>query len=151
MVHEAFMKEALKEAEKAYKKDEVPVGAVVVLDGKIVSRAHNLIRMKKDPTAHAEILALRNAARKINNERLLKASLYVNIEPCAMCAGALVLSRIETLIYGADENKTGACGSNLDVIGCGKNNHRIKVVKGVLKEESSLLMRNFFREKRVLK
>lgn len=151
MEHERFMKEALKEAEKAYRKDEVPVGAVVVLGGKIISRAHNLIRLKKDPTAHAEMLAVKKAARKTGNERLLKASLYVNIEPCAMCAGALVLSRIETLIYGADEPKTGACGSSQDVIGHTKNNHRINIVKGILKEESSLLITDFFKKKRNIK
>ena len=145
------MKEALKEAQKAYKKDEVPVGAVVVLEGKIIARAHNLIRLKKDPTAHAEILAVRKAARRIGNERLLKASLYVNIEPCAMCAGAILLARIEMLIYGADEPKTGACGSSCDIIGSEKNNHKTQLIKGILKEESSCLIRSFFKEKRRVK
>ncbi len=143
------MKEALKEAQKAYRKDEVPVGAVVVIDGKVISGAHNLIRLKKDPTAHAEILAIQKAARRIGNERLLKAALYVNIEPCAMCAGAIVLARIETLVYGADEAKTGACGSMCDVLGHEKNNHKTQVIKGILKEESSCLIRMFFKEKRL--
>ena len=148
MKHEIYMREALKEAEKAYGKEEVPVGAVVVLDGKIISRAHNLIRIKKDPTAHAEILAIRKAAIKTGNERLLNACLYVNIEPCAMCAGAIVLARIDTLVYGADEPKTGACGSSSDIIGNEKNNHKTKVLKGILKEESTFLIKKFFKERR---
>ncbi len=145
---EFFMKLAIKEAKKAYKKDEVPVGAVVVKNGRIISKAHNLIKRLKDPTAHAEILAIKKASKKIKNERLLGMKLYTTLEPCSMCAGAIILARIETLVFGAKDPKTGACGSVFKIINNKKNNHRIKVIKGVLERECGEIIKNFFKEKR---
>ncbi len=142
------MKEAIKEAEKSFKKDEVPVGAVLVYENKIIATAHNLIRTKKDPAAHAEILAIRKAAKKLNNERLIDASLYVTIEPCAMCAGAIILARIKNLIFGAKDQKTGACGSVFDVISNKKNNHKVNVISGIMENECAEIMKKFFKNKR---
>lgn len=149
--HKFFMKQALKEAIKAYKKDEVPVGAVLVKDDKIIARAHNLIRKLKDPTAHAEIFAIKKANKKIGNERLPGTKLYVTIEPCAMCAFAIILARVEALVFGATDLKTGACGSVYRIINNKKNNHRVKVIKGILKEECAEIIQKFFREKRKLR
>jgi tRNA(adenine34) deaminase len=143
------MKAALKEAEKGYKKEEVPVGAVVVVDGKIVSRAHNLRESLVDPTAHAEILAIKKAAKKLGGWRLNRASLYTTLEPCPMCAGAIVHSRVKELVYGADDPKAGACGSVMNVVSSGHLNHRVKVVSGVLKKESSGILKRFFRKLRI--
>jgi tRNA(adenine34) deaminase len=145
------MEEALKEAEKAYKKDEVPVGAVIVKEGKIISKAHNLIKNKKNPTGHAEILAIQKAARKLKNERLNDVVLYTTLEPCAMCSGAIILARISTLVFGAHDPKTGACGSVYKIINNKKNNHKVKVINGVMKEESSDIIKKFFKEKRMQK
>ena len=142
------MSEAVKEAKKAFDEDEVPVGAVIVYDRKIIGRAHNQIKRLKDPTAHAEILAITQAASYLENERLIKCSIYVTIEPCVMCAGALVLARVEHLVYAADDPKTGACGSVFDVAANTKLNHRIKVTKGVLAAECSGLLKDFFKGKR---
>jgi len=142
------MREALKEAQKAYEEDEVPVGAVVVYEGKIIARAHNQIERLKDPTAHAEILAITSATNYLGTKWLNGATLYVTIEPCCMCAGALVLSRLECLVFGADDPKTGACGSVVNIVNHKKLNHHIKIVKGLLKEEGSLLLKSFFKKKR---
>lgn len=149
--HKFYMNLALKEAIKAYKKDEVPIGAVLVKDDKIIARAHNLIKKLKDPTAHAEILAIKKASKKINNERLPGTKLYVTIEPCAMCAFAIILARVETLVFGTTDLKTGACGSVYRIINNKKNNHRVKVIKGILKEECAEIIQKFFREKRKLR
>jgi tRNA(adenine34) deaminase len=149
MDHIYYMKEALKEAEKAEKKDEVPVGCVIVKDGKIIARGHNLIRTKKNPAAHAEIVAIKKACKKLKNERLNGVTLYVNIEPCAMCAGAILLARIKTLIYGAADPKTGACGSVFTVINDKRNNHQVEIIKGVLEKECGEIVSNFFKNKRV--
>lgn len=148
MSHEKYMKAALKEAGKSSKKDEVPVGAVIVHGGKIISRAHNNIINKCDPCGHAEILAIRKAAKKLSNERLLGCTLYTTLEPCAMCAGAIVHSRIKTLVFGADDPKTGACGSAHTVLNSVKNNHQVEIISGILKEDSSAMIRDFFRNKR---
>lgn len=145
---ELYMKEALKEAMKAFDKDEVPVGAVIVHKGAIIARAHNQIKLLKDPTAHAEMIALTQAASYLQNERLLGCSMYVTIESCSMCAGAMVLARIKDLIYGADDSKAGACGSIVNIISHPKLNHRINVIKGVLRDEASSLMKEFFNAKR---
>ena len=142
------MSEALKEAEKAFDGDEVPVGAVIVHDGKIIARAHNQIKLLKDPTAHAEILAITQAASYLANERLINTTMYVTIEPCSMCAGALVLARVKRLVYGADDPRTGACGSVFNVTDNRKLNHRIKVTKGVLEKECVRLLKEFFKKKR---
>jgi tRNA(adenine34) deaminase len=145
------MREAIKEAEKSFIKDEVPVGAVIVYGNKIIARAHNLIKTKKDPTAHAEILAIKKATKKLNNERLPDSSLYVTIEPCAMCAGAIILARIKNLIFGAYDPKTGACGSVFKIINNKKNNHKVNVVSGILKNECAEMIKKFFINKRILK
>ncbi|MEA3328387.1 MAG: tRNA adenosine(34) deaminase TadA [Candidatus Omnitrophota bacterium] len=143
-----YMDEALKEAGRAFKKDEVPIGAVIVYNRKIISRAHNQIKLLKDPTAHAEMIALTQAAGYLRNERLNDCTMYVTVEPCAMCAGALVLARVKRLVYGAEDPKTGACGSVFDITSNKKLNHRIKVKKGVLAEESGQLLKEFFKKKR---
>ncbi len=149
MEHLKYMKEALKEAGKAYKKDEVPVGAVIVKDNKIIARGYNLIRTKNDPSAHAETVAIRKACKKLKNERLNGAFLYVNIEPCPMCAGAILLARVKTLVYGAADTKTGACGSVFTVINDKRNNHQVEVIKGVLEKECGGIVSNFFKNKRI--
>lgn len=144
-----FMKEALKEAVKARKKNEVPVGAVITKDGKIISRAHSLVINLKDPTAHAEIVAIRKACKKIKNKRLTGCTMYVTLEPCAMCAGALVLSRIKELVYGADEPKTGGVRSVFRIADNKRLNHRVKVTRGILKDECAGIMKSFFIKKRL--
>jgi len=149
MDHFKYMKAALKEAEKAGKKDEVPVGCIIVRDGKIIARGYNLIRTKKDPSAHAEIIAIRKACKKLKNERLNGANLYVNIEPCPMCAGAILLARVKTLVYGAQDPKTGACGSVFGVINDERNNHQVELISGVLKKECGEIVTNFFKNKRI--
>jgi tRNA(adenine34) deaminase len=143
-----YMLEALKEARKAFDADEVPVGAVIVHKGRIIGRAHNQIKMLKDPTAHAEMIAITQAAAYLQSERLLGATLYATIEPCSMCAGAMVLGRIKRLVYGADGPKAGAFGSVVDITDNGKLNHRIEVKKGVLEAPCASLLKEFFAGKR---
>ena len=146
--NELYMREALKEAQKAFVKDEVPVGCVVVHKGKIIGRGHNQVEMLKDPTAHAEMLALTSATGSLASKWLNEADVYVTIEPCSMCAGAMVLARVKNLYYGCDDPKTGACGSVFDIARNKKLNHRIKVTKGLLKDECVFLLKGFFRSKR---
>jgi len=143
------MSEALKEAHEAARKHEVPVGAVVVHKDKIIARGHNQIETLKDPTAHAEMLALTAACNYLKAKWLQGASLYVTIEPCSMCAGALVLARIEHLCFGAKDPKTGACGSIANIANHKKLNHRIKIKGGILKEECGSLLKGFFKRKRI--
>jgi len=150
-LNEIYMLEALKEAQKAFDQDEVPVGAVIVYQGKIIARGHNQVERLKDPTAHAEIIAITSAANYLGTKWLNEASLYVTIEPCSMCAGALVLARIKNLYFGASDPKTGACGSVTNIANNKKLNHRIKVAKGILAAESSSLLKEFFKNKRVKK
>ena len=145
--NEIYMREAAKMARKAAKKDEVPVGAVVVHSGRIISRAHNLRETKKDPLAHAEIIAIRKAARKLHGWRLEGCTLYVTLEPCPMCAGAIVNSRIDQVVFGAYDPKAGAFGSLYDLAE-GKLNHRPKVTGGVLKDECAKLLKDYFAAKR---
>lgn len=147
-VEERFMVEALKEAKTALEKDEVPVGAVIVHEGKVIARAHNQNVLLKDPTAHAEMIAITEAAAALQSERLLNAELYVTIEPCAMCAGALVWARVKRIIYGADDPKGGACGSVVNIARHKKFNHRIQVLSGVLEKECRFLIQEFFKGKR---
>jgi len=135
---------ALKEAEKAFEEDEVPVGAVVVHQGKIIARGHNQIERLKDPTAHAEMLALTSAANFLKAKWLSEASIYVTIEPCAMCAGALVLARIKNIYFGAPDPKTGACGSVMNIAHHKKLNHRINIKGGIMQEECGALLKEFF-------
>ena len=143
------MREAILEAEKAFDLGEVPVGCVIVRDGEIIARGHNLTETAKDPTVHAEMNALREAAEKLGGWRLPGCSAYVTCEPCAMCAGAMVWARIEELYIGADDPKAGACGSVVNVASNEGLNHRIKVERGVLQEECSNILKEFFRTLRV--
>jgi tRNA(adenine34) deaminase len=147
-MHEPFMREALAEADRAAQAGEVPVGAVVVVDGRIAGTGHNQPIGLRDPTAHAEILALRAAARAAGNYRLPGATLYVTIEPCLMCVGAMVHARIATLVYGASEPKAGAVESTQRAHEHPALNHRLVVVGGVLAAECAELMRRFFGERR---
>jgi tRNA(adenine34) deaminase len=142
------MQLALEEARAATRRGEVPVGAVVVLEGRVLAAAGNRTITDCDPTAHAEIVALRAAAQKAGNHRLIGASLYVTIEPCAMCAGALVQARVARLIYGADEPKGGAIRSCLQVLDAPALNHRVEVISGILADESVQLLQSFFAARR---
>ncbi|MBU1148421.1 MAG: tRNA adenosine(34) deaminase TadA [Candidatus Omnitrophica bacterium] len=146
--HEFYMREALREAKKAFDKDEVPVGAVVVHKGSIIARAHNQIKLLKDPTAHAEMIAITQASAELKNERLIDCVMYVTIEPCSMCTGAMVLARIKELVYGASDPKTGACGSVIDLANHKKLNHKFEIKKGILEGEISFLIKEFFKKKR---
>ncbi len=144
-----FMKLALELAKKAELKDEVPVGAVIVHKDKIIARGHNQIERLNDPTAHAEIIAITSAANCLGTKWLNEADLYVTIEPCSMCAGALVLARVKHIYFGASDPKTGACGSVINISNHRKLNHRIKVTKGILEKECGAILKEFFRKKRL--
>ena len=146
---ELWMEEALREAQRALAMGEVPVGAVVVHEGRIIGRGSNCPIGANDPTAHAEILALRSAAQGIGNYRLLDCDLYVTVEPCAMCSGAITHARIRRLIYGAEDAKAGAVRSMLQVLNHPKMNHRVDVVSGVLAARCMDLLQTFFRQRRV--
>jgi tRNA(adenine34) deaminase len=148
MEHERWMREALAEARAAEGHDDVPIGAVVVVGGEVVARAHNRREVDADPTAHAEILALREAARVRGHWRLDDATLYVTLEPCAMCAGALVLARLERVVFGADDPKAGAVGALWDIPRDPRLNHRVEVVRGVAGEACAGLLREFFAARR---
>ena len=150
-MEEKFMKEALKQAQKAYDKLEVPVGAVIVKDGKIIARAFNQKEEKNDTTNHAEILAIKKASKKLGSGRLLDCDMYVTLEPCSMCAGALIQSRIRKLYFGACDEKTGACGSVLNLLEDYKFNHKVEVEKGVLKDECEAILKDFFKKLREIK
>ena len=145
---ESGMQAALREARASAGKDEVPVGCVIVHDGLVIGRGHNQVETLQDATAHAEILAIGAASNALESWRLLDCTLYVTLEPCAMCAGAIVLSRIGRLVYGAADPKAGACGSVLDVIGEPRLNHRVEVTPGVLADECGALLKEFFARKR---
>jgi tRNA(adenine34) deaminase len=143
------MRLALQEAELARAHDDVPVGAVIVdASGAIVAAAHNERERRQDPTAHAELLALRAAAEALGHWRLLDTTLYVTLEPCAMCAGAIVLARVPRVVYGTDDPKAGAAGSVLDILAEPRLNHRPEVTKGVLAPECAALLRDFFAARR---
>lgn len=145
---EYFMRRALGEAARGSAEDEVPVGAVVVRAGRVIARAHNRPIHLKDPTAHAEILALRRAGRKLGNYRLSGCTLYVTIEPCAMCAGAIIHARIERVVFGARDPKAGASGSALTVLNHPKLNHRLELIEGILVDDCAAILREFFQRKR---
>ena len=145
------MKEALKEAKKAYDKLEVPVGAVFVKEGKIIARAHNLKETKYDTTKHAEILAIQKASKKLNNWRLIDCDMYVTLEPCSMCAGAIINSRIRKVYIGALDEKTGAAGSVLNLFEDFTFNHNVEVEKGIMQEECETMLKNFFKMLRKIK
>ena len=143
-----FMKEAIKEAKKAYLKEEIPVGAVIVKDGKVVARGHNIKEIKQDTTKHAEIMAIQRASKKLNSWRLSECTMYVTLEPCVMCTGALIQARIAKLVIGTMDEKTGACGSVLDIPKDYKFNHVIKVEKGIMEKECKEILQSFFKELR---
>jgi len=145
---EFFMKAALKEAKKAVRKGEVPVGAVVVKDGKVIGRGHNLTESKQSALTHAEMMALSKAAKKLKSWRLNDCDLYVTLEPCTMCGGAIVLSRIRNLVYGTTDPKAGAVESTARVLDNPKLNHRVQMTGGILKEECSRILSEFFKEVR---
>lgn len=145
---ELWMEEALREAQRALAMNEVPVGAVVVRDGRVLGRGCNQPITANDPTAHAEVLALREAARAIGNYRLSDCDLYVTVEPCAMCAGAITHARIRRLIYGAEDSKAGAVHSALEVLNHSRLNHQVEVIRGILASRCMDLLQTFFRQRR---
>jgi len=145
---EYYMRLALREAERALDHDDVPIGAVVVHEGEVIAAARNERELRRDPTAHAEILALREAAARLDTWRLLDTVLYVTLEPCAMCAGAIVLARVPRVVYAADDPKAGAAGSVLDVLAEPRLNHRPAVARGLLADEAAELLRAFFASRR---
>lgn len=145
---ERYMSEALTEAQTAAEEGEVPVGAVVVKDGTVIAKAHNLIEGTGHSSAHAEMLAIDAAEKALGAKWLSGCTLYVTLEPCCMCAGAMVLARIDRLVYGARDPKTGACGSVFSIAGSDDLNHRIEVKEGVLEEECSSVLKDFFKAKR---
>jgi tRNA(adenine34) deaminase len=145
------MHEALEEARAAVAHDDVPIGAVVVHERRVIGRGRNERELRRDPTAHAEILALRAAAEALESWRVLDSTLYVTLEPCAMCAGAIVLARVPRVVYGCTDPKAGAAGSVLDVLAQPKLNHRPEVVGGVLADGAAELLRAFFRARRPLR
>jgi tRNA(adenine34) deaminase len=146
--HERWMTFALKEAERAFEKDEIPVGAIVVHQNAIIAKGFNQVEMMKDPTAHAEMIALTSATAHFENKFLKDCTLYVTMEPCMMCAGALVLSRIPTIVFGCYDPKMGAGGSVLNILENKKLNHQIHVIGGVLDVECGLIVKEFFERKR---
>lgn len=146
---EQYMHEALKQAVLAFEKDEVPVGCVIVYKDQIIARAHNQIKMLKDPTAHAEMIAITQAAAYLKNERLNTCDMYVTIEPCPMCAGAMVLGRVKNLYFAARDPKSGAAGSIVNLLQNNNLNHKVKTKSGILENESRSLIQEFFKKKRI--
>jgi tRNA(adenine34) deaminase len=149
--HPIWMHEALAEAQKAYEENEVPVGAIVVHNNKIIGRGHNRTENLKDPTAHAEIIAISAAANYLNSWRLTDTTVYITLEPCIMCTGALILSRIKRLVFAAYDKKFGACGSVYNIPRENQFNHTFEVIPDILAEESQNLLQNFFKKKRMRK
>ena len=149
MNDEFYLRQALEEARKSFRAGEVPVGAVVVSDGEILSHAHNETISSQDPTAHAEIVAIRRACLMRNNHRLPDCDLYVTLEPCPMCAGALVLARIDRLVYGCDDPKAGAIKSLYNIVQDERLNHRLEVTSGVLQEQCREQLQEFFTKRRI--
>lgn len=147
-MEEKFMKEALKEAQKAYEKKEVPVGAVIVKDGKIIAKAHNIKEEKNDTTKHAEILAISKASKRLQSWRLTDCEMYVTLEPCSMCAGACIGARIKKVYIGTMDLKTGACGSVLNLLEDYTFNHKVELETGILQKECELILKKFFKELR---
>ena len=146
--HEYWMEQAFKEAERAYEKGEVPVGAVLVFNNSIIGRGHNLIETLQEPTAHAEMLAITAGADYLRSRRLLDTVLYVTLEPCPMCAGAIVLARIPVLVFGASDPKSGFCGSLANTLQDQRLNHRVEIVSGILENKCSLILSDFFKKLR---
>ena len=146
--HEIWMQYAYREAEKAYEKGEIPIGAVIVFDNMIIGKGHNQVETLKDPTAHAEIIALTSAAEYLTSKVLLACTMYVTLEPCSMCAGAIVLAKLDALFFGAYDNKSGACGSVLNITNNKALNHRLNVTGGIMDDKCGELLRSFFDVKR---
>jgi len=146
-----FMEEALSEAQKAYELKEVPIGAVVVYQDEIIGRGYNRRETDNDPTAHAEMIAIRKAAETLDDWRLEECTLYVTVEPCLMCAGAILKARIQKLVYGTESKKDGASGSLLNILQDDRLNHQVEVVSGLKAEKASKLLKNFFKELRTRK
>lgn len=143
-----FMKEALKEAKKAFDEDEVPIGTVAVYKNQVIGRGHNQTEQLNDPTAHAEMIAITAAANALNSWRLNEVNIYTTVEPCIMCAGALVLARVKRIIFGAHDEKFGGCGSVFSIVNEKKLNHQIEITDGVLKEQAASLLKSFFERRR---
>lgn len=150
-IQEKFMKEAIKEAKKAEEKLEIPVGCVIVKDGKIIARGHNQKEIRTDTTKHAEIIAIQKASKKLNAWRLLDCEMYVTLEPCPMCAGALIQSRIKKIYIGAMDEKTGACGSVLNLLKDYEFNHKVEIETGIEQEECEKILKDFFKKLRKMK
>ncbi len=146
--HEIWMQYAYREAEKAYEKQEIPVGAVIVFDNMIIGKGYNQVETLNDPTAHAEIIAITSAAEYLTSKALLGCTMYVTLEPCAMCAGAIVLAKLEAVYFGAFDNKSGACGSVLNVTNNKSLNHQLSVTGGIMDDKCGELIRSFFDVKR---
>ena len=142
------MAEAIEEARKAYQQGEVPVGAILIRKGHVIGRGHNLVEQLGDPTAHAEILAIRESSKRTGYKILFDSTLFVTVEPCSMCAGAILLSRIEKLVFGVEDRKSGACGSLFNILQDKRLNHQVEVEGGVLKKECKELMQSFFKNLR---
>ncbi len=150
-MNEYYMYKAILEAEKAAGNDDVPVGAIIVRDGKIIGRGYNQVEKKGDSLAHAELIAIRQAIKKTGHKHLLDCTMYITLEPCSMCAGAIVLARIPRLVIGAKDPKTGACGSVMNIVQDDRLNHRCEITRGILETECSKLLKDFFRMIRVKK
>lgn len=151
MLKEKFMQEAIKEAQKAADKLEVPVGCVIVKDGTIIARAHNQKETKTDTTKHAEIIAIQKASKKLEAWRLLDCEMYVTLEPCSMCAGAMIQSRIKKVYIGAMDEKTGACGSVLNLLQDYPFNHKVEIETGIEREKCENILKDFFKNLRKIK
>ena len=147
-LHETYMNYAYREAEKAFEKNEVPVGCIIVFQNSIIAKAHNQVESLKDPTAHAEILAITSAAEYLQSKQLVGCTMYVTLEPCVMCAGAIVLSKIENLFFGAYDVKSGACGSVMNVTNNNSLNHSCNVLGGIEDEKCREILKSFFDVKR---
>jgi tRNA(adenine34) deaminase len=147
-INENFMKFAFREAERAYEEKETPIGCVIVFENKIIAKSHNQIETLKDPTAHAEILAITSASAYLDSKVLKGCSMYVTLEPCAMCAGAIILSKIDNLFFGAFDPKSGACGSVINITNNKSLNHKVKVLGGILDTECGGILKSFFKGKK---
>lgn len=146
--HDMFMAKAFEQAKVAFEEDEVPIGAVIVHDNQIIAKAHNQVEMLRDPSAHAEMIAITQAADALSSKWLHQCTMYVTLEPCSMCAGALVLARIKRLYYGAKDPKAGACGSLCNITQDARLNHRVEVFNGLIEKDCGDLLRQFFEQKR---
>ena len=146
--HEYYMSLALKEASKAREIDEVPIGCVIVKDNKVIAKGHNLRETKKSPLGHAEIVTIQKACKKLNDWQLVGCTLYVTLEPCIMCAGTIIQSRIKTVVYGTEDPKGGAFGSSINVLEANNINHKPEIIKSILKQECSQIIKDYFKNKR---